>query len=81
MPTPSVESFRTWINELAMVNPKAQGQDANGPDDDILEELDKSQFIGRAWPVMVREMGPMIRLIKLLEASPHRVWRRSIGAR
>jgi NitT/TauT family transport system substrate-binding protein len=46
VPTPSAESFRTVIDELAMVNPKAKGQDPKRfYDDSILLELDKSGFI------------------------------------
>lgn len=45
-PYPSVEAFRSVINELAQVNPKAKGQDPRRfYDDSILQELDKSGFI------------------------------------
>ena len=45
-PYPSVEAFRSVINELAQVNPKAKGQDPRRfYDDSILQELDKSSFI------------------------------------
>jgi len=46
VPTPTAESFRTVVDELAMVNPKAKGQDPKRfYDDSILQELDKSGFI------------------------------------
>jgi NitT/TauT family transport system substrate-binding protein len=46
VPTPSAESFRTVVDELALVNPKAKGQDPKRfYDDSILQELDKSGFI------------------------------------
>lgn len=46
IPTPTTESFRTVVDELAMVNPKAKGQDPRRfYDDSILQELDKSGFI------------------------------------
>jgi len=46
VPTPSAESFRTVVDELAMVNPKAKGQDPKRfYDEGILQELDKSGFI------------------------------------
>jgi ABC-type nitrate/sulfonate/bicarbonate transport system substrate-binding protein len=46
MPTPTAESFRTVIDELALVNPKAKGQDPKRfYDESILQELDKSGFI------------------------------------
>ncbi|TMA64265.1 MAG: ABC transporter substrate-binding protein [Deltaproteobacteria bacterium] len=45
-PYPSAEAFRSVINELAQVNPKAKGQDPRRfYDDSILQELDKSGFI------------------------------------
>jgi len=45
-PYPSVEAFRSVINELAQINPKAKGQDPRRfYDDSILQELDKSSFI------------------------------------
>jgi NitT/TauT family transport system substrate-binding protein len=45
-PYPSVEAFRSVINELAQVNPKAKGQDPRRfYDDSILQELDKAGFI------------------------------------
>jgi hypothetical protein len=47
VPTPTAESFRTVIDELSMVNPKAKGQDPKRfYDDSILQELEKSGFIG-----------------------------------
>ncbi|MGZ8435536.1 MAG: ABC transporter substrate-binding protein [Candidatus Binatia bacterium] len=46
VPTPTAESFRTVIDELALVNPKAKGQDPKRfYDESILQELDKSGFI------------------------------------
>lgn len=46
VPTPTAESFRTVIDELSLVNPKAKGQDPKRfYDDSILQELDKSGFI------------------------------------
>ena len=46
VPTPTAESFRTVVDELSMVNPKAKGQDPKRfYDDSILQELDKSGFI------------------------------------
>jgi hypothetical protein len=46
VPTPTAESFRTVVDELAMVNPKAKGQDPKRfYDDSILQELEKSGFI------------------------------------
>ena len=46
VPMPTAESFRTVVDELAMVNPKAKGQDPKRfYDDSILQELDKSGFI------------------------------------
>ena len=46
VPTPSAESFRTVVDELSLVNPKAKGQDPKRfYDDSILQELDKSGFI------------------------------------
>lgn len=45
-PYPSAEAFRSVVNELAQVNPKAKGQDPRRfYDDSILQELDKSGFI------------------------------------
>jgi len=45
-PYPTVEAFRSVIEELAHVNPKAKGQDPRRfYDDTILQELDKSGFI------------------------------------
>jgi len=47
VPIPTTESFRTVVDELSMVNPKAKGQDPKRfYDDSILQELDKSGFIG-----------------------------------
>lgn len=47
VPTPTAESFRTVVDELSLVNPKAKGQDPKRfYDDSILQELDKSGFIG-----------------------------------
>lgn len=46
IPTPTAESFRTVVDELAQVNPKAKGQDPKRfYDDAILQELEKSGFI------------------------------------
>ena len=46
-PFPTAEAFRSVIDELAQVNPKAKGQDPRRfYDDTILQELDKSGFIG-----------------------------------
>jgi len=46
VPTPTAEAFRSVIDELAQVNPKAKGQDPKRfYDDSILQELDKSGFI------------------------------------
>ena len=46
VPTPTAESFRTVVDELSLVNPKAKGQDPKRfYDDSILQELDKSGFI------------------------------------
>lgn len=46
VPTPTAESFRTVVDELALVNPKAKGQDPRRfYDDGILQELDKSGFV------------------------------------
>ena len=45
-PYPTAEAFRSVVNELAQVNPKAKGQDPKRfYDDTILQELDKSGFI------------------------------------
>lgn len=45
-PTPTAESFRTVVDELSLVNPKAKGQDPKRfYDDSILQELDRSGFI------------------------------------
>jgi len=45
-PYPSAEAFRSVVNELAQVNPKAKRQDPRRfYDDSILQELDKSGFI------------------------------------
>ena len=45
-PYPTVEAFRSVVEELAHVNPKAKGQDPRRfYDDTILRELDKSGFI------------------------------------
>jgi NitT/TauT family transport system substrate-binding protein len=45
-PFPTPEAFRSVIDELALVNPKAKGQDPRRfYDDTILQELDKSGFI------------------------------------
>jgi NitT/TauT family transport system substrate-binding protein len=47
VPTPTAESFRTVVDELSLVNPKAKGQDPKRfYDDSILQELDKNGFIG-----------------------------------
>ena len=46
VPTPTAESFRTVIDELSQVNPKAKGQEPKRfYDDSILQELEKSGFI------------------------------------
>jgi NitT/TauT family transport system substrate-binding protein len=45
-PYPTVEAFRSVVEELSQVNPKAKGQDPRRfYDDTILQELDKSGFI------------------------------------
>ncbi len=45
-PYPTAEAFRSVIDELAQVNPKAKGQDPHRfYDDSLLQELDKSGFI------------------------------------
>lgn len=45
-PYPTVEAFRSVVEELSHVNPKAKGQDPRRfYDDAILQELDKSGFI------------------------------------
>jgi NitT/TauT family transport system substrate-binding protein len=45
-PYPSAEAFRSVIDELAQLNPKAKGQDPRKfYDDSILQDLDKSGFI------------------------------------
>jgi len=46
LPFPTAEAFRTVLEELAEVNPKAKGQDPRKFfDDSILRELEKSGFI------------------------------------
>ena len=46
IPFPTAEAFRTVLEELAEVNPKAKGQDPQKfYDDSILRELEKSGFI------------------------------------
>ena len=46
-PFPGAEAFRSVVDELAQVNPKAKGQDPRRfYDDTILQELDKIGFIG-----------------------------------
>jgi hypothetical protein len=46
LPFPTAEAFRTVLEELAEVNPKAKGQDPQKfYDDTILRELEKSGFI------------------------------------
>ena len=46
VPFPTVEAFRSVLEELAQVNPKAKGQDPRKFfDDSILRELEKSGFI------------------------------------
>lgn len=46
VPYPTVEAFRSVLDELAQVNPKAKGQDPKRfYDDSILQELDKSGFV------------------------------------
>ncbi|HEX2932738.1 MAG TPA: ABC transporter substrate-binding protein [Candidatus Binatia bacterium] len=45
-PYPTVEAFRSVVDELSQLNPKAKGQDPRRfYDDTILQELDKSGFI------------------------------------
>lgn len=45
-PVPSAEAFRSVVNELAQVNPKAKGQDPKRfYDDGLLQELDKNGFM------------------------------------
>lgn len=45
-PYPTVEAFRSVVDELSQLNPKAKGQDPHRfYDDTILQELDKSGFI------------------------------------
>ncbi|HYA30531.1 MAG TPA: ABC transporter substrate-binding protein [Acidobacteriota bacterium] len=47
VPFPTPEAFRAVLDELAQVNPKAKGQDPKKfYDDSILQDLDKSGFIG-----------------------------------
>ena len=49
VPWPTVEAFRSVVDELAQVNPKAKTQDPKRfYDDAILKELDKSGFITAA---------------------------------
>lgn len=46
VPFPTPDAFRSVLDELAQVNPKAKGQDPKKfYDDSILQELDKSGFI------------------------------------
>ncbi len=46
VPLPTPEAFRSVIDELAQVNPKAKGQDPRKfYDDSILQELQKSGFV------------------------------------
>ena len=46
VPLPTLEAFRSVVDELAQVNPKAKGQDPRKfYDDSILRELEKSGFI------------------------------------
>jgi hypothetical protein len=46
VPLPTLEAFRSVVDELAQVNPKAKGQDPKKfYDDSILRELEKSGFI------------------------------------
>lgn len=46
VPSPTPESFRTVIDELSQVNPKAKGQEPKRfYDDSILQELERSGFI------------------------------------
>lgn len=46
IPYPTAEAFRTVLEELSQVNPKAKGQDPQKfYDDSILRELDKNGFI------------------------------------
>jgi NitT/TauT family transport system substrate-binding protein len=45
-PYPTAEAFRSVVDELAQINPKAKGQDPRKfYDDSLLQELDKSGFI------------------------------------
>jgi len=45
-PYPTIEAFRSVLDELAQVNPKAKGQDPKRfYDDGILRELEKSGFV------------------------------------
>jgi hypothetical protein len=46
VPWPTVEAFRSVVDELAQINPKSKAQDPERfYDDAILKELDKSGFI------------------------------------
>jgi len=46
VPFPTVEAFRSVLDELAQVNPKAKGQDPRKFfDDSILQELEKNGFV------------------------------------
>jgi ABC-type nitrate/sulfonate/bicarbonate transport system substrate-binding protein len=46
VPFPTAEAFRSVVDELAQVNPKAKGQDPRKfYDDSILRELDKNGFV------------------------------------
>jgi hypothetical protein len=46
MPAPTAEAFRSVVDELAQVNPKAKGQDPKRfYDDSIIQELEKSGFV------------------------------------
>jgi len=51
-PYPTAEAFRSVVNELAQVNPKAKGQDPKRfYDDAILQELDKRRVHQRTLPL------------------------------
>ena len=50
IPFPTPDAFRTVLEELAEVNPKAKGQEPRKfYDDSILRELEKSGFIDKAY--------------------------------
>ena len=84
IPTPSAEdSFRTVIDELALVNPKAKGQN---PETVLRRQhstgAGQERLYRRAWPVMVK--GDFVRWPaqkKLLSALSHHARRESDVAR